>query len=108
MRTPKHLFNLVATLLKPALVRDAGGSTIQDFQPAGTFMCRIQTSGIGPKSREIFGDDTGFTAVLYCGPEVGIADRDRVQVNGTIYKVIGVQDNNGMGVFKTVALSDNL
>jgi len=108
VRTPRHLFNLIATLLKPALGRDAGGSTIQDFQPSGTFKCRIQTTGIGPKTREVFGDDTGYTAVLYCGPEVDITDRDRVQVNGTVYKVIGVQDNNRLGVFKTVALSDNL
>ena len=108
MRTPRNLFNTVATLLKPAVGLDEGGSTTLVFTASGEpFKCRIRTLSMS-ESRELYGENASVVVVLYCGVEVPVTVNDQIQVGGCEYSIHGVDDTDRMGVLKTVSLVDVL
>jgi len=106
-RTPEHLFNATATLLRARVNQDRTGGVVVQYDPAGTFKCRVQITGMS-EGREVHGDDVTYSATMFCGMDVAISDRDRVQIGSTIYKVGGVNPNQGTGIFQTVNLTDSL
>ena len=104
MQTPRSLFNLTAALLKPTMSTDMSGGPVRAYRDAGTFRCRVQT---GPKSKALatHGDRTSYDGKIYCGPEVDVQDHDRIRVGSMTYQVVGVDDNNGMGIFLTILVN---
>lgn len=107
MKTPRGMFITVATLLRPAQAQDQGGSVVLDFEAAGDFRCRTRLLSAA-ESRTVHGNDTTYGARLYCGPEVDITEKDRVQIGTRTYKIHSVDDPNRMGAYKVVELVDSL
>ena len=107
MRTPTHLFNSTATLLRPTVGRDSTGGVTQAFVESGTFACRYTITGVS-ESREVHGDDASYSATMFCGMDVTITDRDRVRIGTRTFKVGGVDENQGTAIFQTVNLTDSL
>ena len=107
MKTPKHLFNVTATLLRETNAQDRQGGVTEAFTSAGTFKARVVTDGM-MEDRTIHGNDVTYTATMFCGFDVTISDKDKIQIGDVVYKVGGVNNNQNAGIFQTVNLTDSL
>ena len=102
MITPTHLFITEATLLKPVVVQDPGGSPTQTFEVHSTFMCRL----VGPPAGDVEGAGLGtrsfYAAICYCAHDVPIAESDRLLIAGDYWDVTGMDNTDLMDVYLSV------
>lgn len=103
LRTPRHLFVNTARLFKREVTLDVGNSHIDNYPGVGTeFKCYLKTD---PTTEGPVGPATMTTGMitLYCGPEVVIANTDRIVTRDITYEVIG-SIIDSMNVLQKVSL----
>ncbi len=108
MKTPTHLFNATATLMRATTSQDRQGGVMVTYTAVSpTFKCRVVTVA-SSEERAMHGDDVTYSATMFCGFDVTISDKDRITIAGTTYKVSGVNNNQNAAIFQTVELTDSL
>lgn len=99
MTTPRHLFNLRATITRPTNSVDAGGAPTRTFAThLSNVACRVRTYGGGEGVR--YGrENNRYSHAVYVGPGLDIVETDRVTVDGLTLDVQAVMNPDRMDVY---------